>query len=320
MSSEEKKLGFIGLGQMGGPMAANLARAGHDLTVFDLRPQAVADVVAEGAKAAVSVEELVASVDVVFTSLPSQGVVERVFTEEGGILASARPGLIYVDLSTSGPLLLRRLYEIGATREVRVLDCPVSGSHRGAVDGTLVLMVGGDEDAFAQVEHVLSDIGRSIFYTGQVGNGNVCKLAHNSISAVMGQALMESFVMAVKAGVEPRMIWEIVRRGTVGRMSTLHSGLPEGVLRGDFQKGGKTYQHYQELGLALELADSVRSPMVLASLSYARHVQMMNRGWAHDSWVGSELRLCEEAAGDEVQFRVNDLTAEDVGPPKGVKW
>jgi 2-hydroxy-3-oxopropionate reductase len=218
-------------------------------------------------------------------------------------------------------MMLRRLSNLAAPKGVSVLDCPVSGSRRGALSGSLVLMVGGDEDAFGQVQGILSDIGSSIFYTGQVGNGNVCKLAHNAISAVIGQALMESFVMAVKAGVEPRMIWEIVRRGTVGRMSTLHSSLPEGVLRGDFTTGGKTYQHYQELALATELANTVRSPMILAGLSYARHVQMMNRGWAQDSWVASELRLCEEAAGnDEVTFRVPDINADDIGPPKDVKW
>jgi 3-hydroxyisobutyrate dehydrogenase-like beta-hydroxyacid dehydrogenase len=318
--SVDTRLGFIGLGQMGGPMAANLARAGHDLRVFDLRPEAVAEVVALGARGTGSVQSLAQSADVIFVSLPSSGVVERVFTEDSGILASARTGSVVVDLSTSGPLLMRRLYELGAKKGVHVLDCPVSGSHRGAVNGTLVLMAGGEEEVFRRVEAILKDIGSTIYYTGDVGNGNVCKLAHNSISAVMGQALMESFVMAVKAGVEPRMIWEIVRRGTVGRMSTLHSSLPEGVLRGDFKVGGKTYQHYQELALALELADSVRSPMLLASLSYARHMQMMNRGWANDSWVGSELRLCEEAAGDGVMFRVDDLTAEDVGPPRDVKW
>jgi 3-hydroxyisobutyrate dehydrogenase-like beta-hydroxyacid dehydrogenase len=313
-------LGFVGLGQMGGPMAANLARAGHDLTVYDLRPEAVADVVALGAKSSGSLPSLAEGADVVFMSLPSPSVVDEVFSDDAGILASARAGSVVVDLSTSGPLTVRRLYRLGAKRGVRVLDCPVSGSHRGAVNGTLVLMAGGDEDVFRLVEPILTDIGTTIYYTGGIGNGNVCKLAHNSISAVMGQALMESFVMAVKAGVEPRMIWEIVRRGTVGRMSTLHSSLPEGVLRGDFKVGGKTYQHYQELALALELADSVRSPMQLAGLSYARHVQMMNRGWANDSWVGSELRLCEEAAGDGVKFRVDDLAPEDVGPPRDVKW
>ncbi len=320
MTSANRSLGFIGLGQMGGPMAANLARAGRDLTVFDLRAEAVADVVALGAKSSGSLESLAAGADVIFLSLPSPAVVEQVCTDDDGILASARAGSVVVDLSTSGPLLMRRLHELGAKRGVQVLDCPVSGSHRGAVNGTLVLMAGGDRRVFRRVEPILKDIGKTIYYTGDVGNGNVCKLAHNSISAVMGQALMESFVMAVKAGVEPRMIWEVVRRGTVGRMSTLHSSLPEGVLRGDFKVGGKTYQHYQELALALELADSVRSPMQLAGLSYARHVQMMNRGWANDSWVGSELRLCEEAAGDAVKFRVNDLTAEDVGPPRDVEW
>ena len=320
MAPDERKLGFVGLGQMGGPMATNLARAGYDLTVFDVRAEAVDAVVSAGAKAARSVRDLVDDVAVVFTSLPSPGRTEQVFTGEDGILASARAGLIAVDLGTSGALLVRRLYEVAVQRQVHMLDCPVSGSHRGAVEGSLVLMASGDEDAFGEISGVLTSIGRSIFFTGNIGNGNVCKLAHNSISAVMGQALMESFVMAVKAGVEPRMVWEIVRRGTVGRMSTLHSSLPEGVLRGDFSVGGKTYQHYQELALALELADSVRSPMVLASLSYARHVQMMNRGWADQSWVGSELRLCEEAAGDEVKFRIPDVAPEDIGPPKDVKW
>ena len=320
MTGDKRRIGFIGLGQMGGPMASSLAGAGYDLTVFDTRPEAVKALTDLGATAAASIRDLAGSVDIVFTSLPAPSVVEEVFAGEGGILASSRPGLTFVDLSTNGPTLLRRLHQLGSEKGVRVMDSPVSGSHRGAVSRDLVLMAGGDRDVFEDVEPVLRSIGTMVFHTGGIGSGNVCKLAHNAISAVMGQAMLESFVMAVKAGVEPRMIWEIVRRGTVGRMSTLHRGLPEGVLRGDFERGGKTYMHYQELALATELARDVRAPMYLASQSYARHIEMMNRGWANDSWVASELRLVEEAAGGEALFRIDDLTDADVGPPPDQRW
>jgi 3-hydroxyisobutyrate dehydrogenase-like beta-hydroxyacid dehydrogenase len=318
MSSDGPQIGFIGLGQMGGPMASSLVRAGYSVTVFDTRSEAMTPLVGLGAVAGESLTAVVAGSDVVFTSLPAPAIVETVF--EDAVLVAGRPGLIVVDLSTNGPSLLRRLYERSARQGIRVVDCPVSGSHRGAVSGDLVMMAGGDQDAFDAVAPLLSTIGSMVYHTGGIGTGNVCKLAHNAISAVMGQALLESFVMAAKAGVEPRMIWEIVRRGTVGRMSSLHRSLPEGVLRGDMERGGKTYMHYQELALATDLARDVASPMLLASLSHERHIGMMNRGWANDSWLASELRLVEEAAGAEGIFRVDDLTDDDVGPPPDLRW
>lgn len=320
MTADPRRIGFIGLGQMGGPMASSLARAGFDLTVHDTRPEAVEALTMLGAVRADSPGDLAGTMDIILLSLPAPSIVEDVFLGDEGILARGRSGLVVIDLSTNGPTLLRRLHRMAGERGIRVMDSPVSGSHRGAVSRELVLMAGGEPDVFDSVLPVLKAIGRMVFHTGGIGTGNVCKLAHNSISAVMGQALLESFVMAVKAGVEPRTVWEIVRRGTVGRMSTLHRSLPEGILRGDFSTGGKTYMHYQELALATELASDVRSPMHLASLSYARHIEMMNRGWAQDSWLASELRLCEEAAGGEPLFRVPDISDADVGPPADLRW
>ena len=214
------QVGFIGLGTMGGKMAANLQRAGYPLMIYDVRREAAAPHLAAGAVWADSPRQVAQNCEVVFSSLPGPSDVEEVALGKDGVLGGMRPGGVYFDLSTNSPTVVRRINAAFAERGVHMLDAPVSGGPRGAATGKLAIWVGGEQRIFDQYKPMLDAIGDQARYVGPIGAATVAKLVHNCAGYMLQRALSEVFTMGVKAGVEPLTLWEAVRQGALGRART----------------------------------------------------------------------------------------------------
>lgn len=297
------RVGFIGLGTMGGPMALNALKGGHELVVNDVRREAGAPHVAAGAKWADTARQVAEASDVVLTSLPGPPEVEAVALGGDGILAGATAGKAYFDLSTNSPALVRRLHGVFATKGVQLLDAPVSGGPRGARTRKLALWVGGDRAVFERFKPVLEAIGDQPQYIGPIGAGSIAKLVHNCAGYAIQTALAEVFTLGVKAGVEPLALWQAVRQGAGGRRRTF-DGLVDQFLPGRFEPPSFALRlAHKDVSLAVALAHEQRVPMRLASLTLEELTEALNRGWGdRDSRVA--MLLQEERAG--VDIRVPD--------------
>ena len=296
-----EKVGFIGLGNMGGGMSANIQRAGHPMVVFDLREEAAKPLLEGGARLANSPAEVAELSDVVFTSLPGPKEVEAVALGAQGILEGIRPGSIYVDLSSSRPSLIREMEPTFRQKGIHILDAPVSGGKSGAASGNLAVMVGGEREIFDRIKPILDSFGDKVFYAGAIGAGSICKLVHNMIGHSVRQAIAEGLTLGVKAGVEPEALWESVRRGSLGRMRVLHEGLVRTMFRGEYEPASFALNlAFKDISLATELAREYNVPMPMSTLAEQIAMQAMNRGWAEqDSSV--TVRLQEEQAQVEVR-------------------
>jgi len=291
------QIGFVGLGRMGASIAAHLLRAGHPLLVHDVRPQAARGCVELGARAAESPRQLAGSCDLVFTCLPGPAEVESVVLGEGGLLEGMKPGMLYVDLSSSSPSLIRRIARQLQAHGCQALDAPVSGGVTGAERGTLQVMVGGDEAAFGRVEPVLRCFASRISHMGPVGNGSVAKLVHNLIYIATRGVMAEAFTLGVKAGVPPQALLEAVRGGAFGQGLLLSHFFPEMVFKGSFEPVRFALGlACKDVGLATELGRELEVPMALAALTEQTLVEAMARGWA-DRDYGTAVLLQEERAG-----------------------
>ena len=298
-------VGFIGLGTMGAHMAANLQRAGHELVVNDIRPDAGSEHLARGARWADTAREVGEAADVVFTSLPGPPEVEEIALE---LLEGMRPGKAYFDLSTNSPTLIRHLHGLFAERGVALLDSPVSGGPRGAQTGKLAIWVGGDEQVFEQHKPLLDAIGDQVVRVGPIGCGTVAKLVHNCAGYAVQCALAEVFTMGVKAGVEPLALWKAVRQGAVGRARTFDR-LTDNFLPGVFDPPSFALRlAHKDLTLATALAREHHVPMRLADLALAELTEAVNRGWGQrDSRVA--MLLQEERAGVEIKVDPAEIKA-----------
>jgi 3-hydroxyisobutyrate dehydrogenase len=296
-----EKVGFIGLGNMGGGMSANIQRTGHPMVVFDLREEAAKPLLEGGARLANSPAEVSELSDVIFTSLPGPKEVEAVALGAQGILEGIRPGSIYVDLSSSRPSLIRQMEPTFRQKGIHILDAPVSGGKSGAASGDLAVMVGGEREIFDRIKPILDSFGDKVFYAGAIGAGSICKLVHNMIGHSVRQAIAEGLTLGVKAGVEPEALWESVRRGSLGRMRVLHEGLVRTMFRGEYEPASFALNlAFKDISLATELAREYNVPMPMSTLAEQIAMQAMNRGWAEqDSSV--TVRLQEEQAQVEVR-------------------
>lgn len=286
-------------------MATNLARAGHDLTVHDLRKEAGARVAAVWADKPRAVAE---ASEVVFTSLPGPAEVEAVALGPNGLLDGMSAGKVYVDLSTNDPSLIRRIYQAFAARGAHVLDAPVSGGPRGAETRKLALWVGGDEAVFQRVKPVLDAIGDQAYYVGPIGAGSVAKLVHNCAGYILQTALAEVFTLGVKAGVEPLRLFQALRHGHLGRRRTF-DGLVDQFLPGKFEPPAFALRlAHKDVGLATTLARTLGVPMRLANLTLDELTGALNRGWGErDSRVA--MLLQEERAGVEIKIPEEQIQA-----------
>ncbi len=302
------KVGFIGLGTMGGSMAFNTIQGGHELVVHDIRRESATRHLEAGATWADSPREVAEASDIVFTSLPGPTEVEAVFLGEDGILQGMSAGKVYFDLSTSTPNLIRRLHDIASGQGVEVLDAPVSGGPRGAESRNLAIWVGGDKDVFDRCRPALDAVGDKAYYVGPIGCGAVAKLVHNCAGYVIQTALAEVFTMGVKAGVEPLALWQAVRRGAQGRRGTFE-GLAEHLLPGKFDPPDFALRlARKDVDLAVGVGREYDVPMRLANLALQEMTEAMNRGWGdRDSRVA--MLLQEERAGVEVRVDEDVLRA-----------
>lgn len=295
------RIAFVGLGTMGGPMAGHLLAADHQLVVHDVRRASADPLLARGAAWSSSPAEAASNAEIAFTSLPGPKEVEAVVLGEQGVLAGARRGAVYADLSTSSVGLIKRIHAAGRERGVAVLDAPVSGGPQGAHDATLQVMVGGELAAFERVEPVLRAIGQNVTHVGEVGAGTVAKLVHNMVSAVSNAAVAEGLTLGVKAGVDAEKLLEVLKGGAFGTHYTLRYRLPEIVFRGDFDTVRFALALLRkDVGLATELGREVGVPLHLAAATEQDLVEAINRGWGGRD-ASALFQLQEQRAGVELR-------------------
>jgi 2-hydroxy-3-oxopropionate reductase len=258
-----RKIGFIGLGIMGKPMALNLLKVGHSLTVYDIRTEPVKEVVAAGAKAGKSAKDVAAQSEIVITMLPNSPDVKKAVLGKDGVLEGAKPGLILIDMSSIAPMVSKEIAAEVQKKGVEMIDAPVSGGEPKAKDATLSIMVGGKKDVFEKVEDVLKAMGSSAVLVGDIGSGNVTKLANQIIVALNIAAMSEAIILATKAGVDPEKVFQAIRGGLAGS-AVLNAKMPL-VLDGNFKPGFRIELHIKDLANALDTAHSLGVPVPLTS-------------------------------------------------------
>jgi 2-hydroxy-3-oxopropionate reductase len=257
------KIGFIGLGIMGKPMATNLLKAGHQLVVSNHRRAAADELAALGAATAVTPREIAEQVELVITMLPNSPQVKEVALGTGGILEAARPGLVLVDMSSIAPLAAKEIHKALADKGVAMLDAPVSGGEPKAIDGTLSVMVGGDKEVFDQVAGILDAVAASVVHVGPIGAGNTAKLANQVVVALNIAAVSEALVLAQKAGVDPAAVVAAIRGGLAG--STVLDAKSPMMLAHDFKPGFRINLHIKDLLNALDTSHEVGAPLPLTA-------------------------------------------------------
>jgi 3-hydroxyisobutyrate dehydrogenase len=297
------QIGFIGIGVMGRPMALNLLKAEHHVTIFARHPEkpGVLEVLQAGAKQAPSPRAVAMVSDIVITMLPNAPEVEEVIEGEQGVLAGARKDLIVIDMSTIAPATSRKLGISSAARGVHFLDAPVSGGSQGAVNGTLTIMVGGEQEIFERARPVLEAMGKTenIFYVGPQGAGEIVKLVNNSLVGTIAASIAESFVMGVKAGVNVETMAKIIGV-SAGASWQLSTQFPLRAFNGSFQPGFMTDLLHKDLGLALELAAENQTTLPMTALSRQLYEMARAAGYGREDYT-SLLKVLEQLAGVEVR-------------------
>ena len=257
------KIGFVGLGIMGKPMARNLINAGYSLVVFDVNGAPVKELAALGAEVGASPKDVAARSEIVITMLPNSPHVREVALGADGIIDGAHDGLILIDMSSIAPLAAQEVAEALKTKGVSMLDAPVSGGEPKAIDGTLAIMVGGEEEIFNKVKDILLVMGGSAVLVGKVGSGNVTKLANQIIVALNIAAMSEAMVLSKKAGVDAERVFNAIRGGLAGS-TVLDAKMPM-VLDGNFKPGFRIELHIKDLMNAIDTAHAVGVPVPLSS-------------------------------------------------------
>ena len=292
------KIGFIGLGIMGKPMAANLLKAGHELVVSTHNEAAASELAELGASTARTPREIAAQVELLITMLPNSPQVHEVALGPDGIEAGAQPDLIYVDMSSIAPAVAQEVAHALDERGVKMLDAPVSGGEPKAIDGTLSIMVGGDREAFDQVRDVLAIMGSSVVHVGDIGAGNTTKLANQVIVALNIAAVSEALVLAEKAGVAPEAVVEAIRGGLAGS-AVLEAKAPM-MLAHEFKPGFRINLHIKDLVNALGTSQNVNAPLPLttAVLNMLRALETEGHGGEDHSGL---VQYYEALAGTRLE-------------------
>ncbi len=292
----DERIGFIGTGNIGNPMARNLIAAGHQLVVFDLRPEAMENLLELGAESAESCADVASRCSVVITSLPGPPEIEAAITGAEGILAGASRGDVHVDLSSNSITTVRRLAQLEADAGVSYIDAPVTGGVPGAEAATLTVLGSGDEAAFERVRPLLDAIGENIFHLGEAGSGCLFKLLNNVIILCGNQIVQEALVLGAKAGLDPEDMVEKLRLGT----ARPYVGLAPYLIGKRFDNPSFTLRLAEkDVSLALEAARANHVPMPVANAAHQTYLRALSQGLGEQSFLAT-LSALEAAAGHEI--------------------
>ena len=288
------KIGFVGLGIMGRPMAKNLVKAGHEVTVFDFNEEAVKDLVACGAKSAASGKDLAGDVEVVITMVPNSPHVRAAVLGANGIAEGAKKGLTLIDMSSIDPTESKAIAAECEKFGIDMLDAPVSGGEPKAIDGTLSVMVGGKKETFDKYYDMLMVMAGSVVYVGGIGSGNVAKLANQMGVAINIAAVSEALTFAKKAGTDPELVYQAIRGGLAG--STVMDAKAPMMLERNFKPGFRIELHIKDLNNALNAAHAISSPAPLTA--QMMEVMQFLKSEGHDKEDHSSIvRYYEKIAG-----------------------
>ncbi len=293
------KIGFIGIGQMGRHMSRHILEAGYDLTVHDLKKETAAPLLGKGAaRWGESPAAVAESCEVVFTSLPTPQSVEDAVYSKNGLIKGWKEGDIYVDMSTNSPTLIRKIAKDAKNMGVTVLDAPVSGGTKGAEAGTLAIMVGGDKATLKKIHKVLLTMGKKIFPVGDVGCGNVAKLVNNLISLVSNSISATGFALGVKAGIDPKVLWDIISVSTGDNWCMRQ--YPNTTFKGNFEPGFRIGLAYKDIGLALDLGREYGIPLPVGEVVKKELSDTIAAG-LEDKGVDAVILPLEAAGGVKVR-------------------
>jgi 3-hydroxyisobutyrate dehydrogenase len=258
-------VGFIGVGNMGNPMAGNVLKAGFAMTVFDKNARAMDNLVQAGARAGTSLADVAERSDVILTCLPASPDVEALYLEAGGLVERARPGTILIDLSSVLPSTPRKLEPAARARGLHFLEAPVSGGTAGARAATLAVMVGGDPAVLERARPVLRALGPNIFSVGPVGAGNTVKAINNMMACVNSLAMMEGLVLGVKAGLDPMIVYDVVKASS-GASKALER-IPTALVPRRFEPGFKVQLMNKDLDTFNAIARELHVPVSFANVA-----------------------------------------------------
>ena len=293
------KVGFIGVGNMGGPMCRNIIRnTNHEVIVFDLNPDAVKACTDLGASAGTSVADVASRCDVTITSLPLPKIVEQVTLGEGGIAENAKAGSVFIDLSTNAPATAKRVAEGMAAKGIHMLEAPVSGGTARATDGTIVIMVGGDAAVFESNLPLLKSFSGEVIHLGEIGFGSVAKLINNMLAFCNAAAAAEALMMGKRSGIDLKKLDAVIRNAS--GMSSGYANMATKAFAGNFAPTFALDLAHKDLRLAMELADDLGVPGMIAPqvLNLMRMARGMGLGPADSSSV---IKVYETALNEEVR-------------------
>jgi 3-hydroxyisobutyrate dehydrogenase len=290
-------VGFIGVGNMGNPMASNVLKAGFPLVVYDKNSQAAENLIQAGAQRAASAREVVERSEITLTSLPASPDVEAVYLDPEGLVDSAGPGTILIDLSSVLPSTPRKIEPRAKGRGVHFLEAPVSGGVTGARAATLAIMVGGDPEVLTRAQPVLRAIGPNIFHVGPVGSGNTVKAINNMMACVNALAMMEGVVLGVKAGLDPMTIYEVVKASSGG--SKALERIPSSLIPRKFEPGFKVQLMNKDLETFNIIAKDLHVPVSFANVAQQYQQAAIAAGLA-DQDTSVVMTIIERLAAVEV--------------------
>lgn len=292
------KVGFIGIGNMGGPMCRNIIKGGHEVTVYDLSAEAVRACVELGGQAGGSAKDVASRVDVVMTSLPMPADVEAAALGPAGIAEGARPGTIFVDLSTNSPTMVRHIAAALAAKDVVTLDAPVSGGVVGAEAATISIMVGGEKAVFETCLPVFQSFGKTVLHVGALGTGSIAKLVNNMVAFCTMAAAAEGLMLGAAAGIDPAVLDQVVRNSSGDSFG--FRAMAKKVLAGDYAPNFAIGLAYKDLHLALEMADELSVPLALGP--QVHNLMRMARGMGFgDDDTTAMMRVYETILNREVR-------------------
>jgi 2-hydroxy-3-oxopropionate reductase len=285
------RIGFVGLGIMGRPMASNLVRAGHELVVHNRTPQKAAALAEQGAVAVDSPREVAERSDIIITMLPDSPDVEQVVAGRGGILEGIRPGALLVDMSTISPVVTRELSDLLKAHGAAMLDAPVSGGDVGAIEGSLSIMVGGEAAHFVRALPLFHVMGKTVVHVGGIGAGQVTKAANQVVVALTIAAVSEALVLGSKGGVAPEKILDVLGGGLAGNQ--VMKVKRQKFLDHTFEPGFRSELHHKDLGIALSAARTYGLALPLTSIVDQLFQAMKQKGWGREDHSGL-LRVIED--------------------------